>query len=139
MLARLSGCTVEFLSMWQLMFVGENPFHISTTGDLELILAPALPGWLFKNEDNTYKVTFQFLNRVTVTYYNSHRRDTWSPLARVSHIVAHTGTENNNSIIRVHGNILKGNLAKSVRGDSHSHSEGSEGVGNVYKLDVYFE
>jgi hypothetical protein len=74
-LARLSGSTAEFLSMWSLMMVGETPF---STGDdkaaLTLTFAPKLPAWLF-NADNT--LSFTFLGSVKVTYINPTAQNTW--------------------------------------------------------------
>jgi hypothetical protein len=69
--ARLSGSTAEFLSIWQLMMVGETPFVLEEN-DLCLNLAPNLPGWLF-SEDG--KITFNFLGRCMVTYHNPGRKD----------------------------------------------------------------
>ncbi|KAH8048049.1 hypothetical protein JL720_15911 [Aureococcus anophagefferens] len=43
-LARLSGSTAEFLSMWLEIFVGSRPFSLSEDGELELAFAPALKG-----------------------------------------------------------------------------------------------
>ena len=44
--ARLSGATAEFLSLWVRMTAGPQPFRLM--GDsLVLDLRPALPGWLF--------------------------------------------------------------------------------------------
>ena len=44
--ARLSGSTAEFLSIWQIMMAGQAPF-ILEHGELHLKFAPILPGWLF--------------------------------------------------------------------------------------------
>ncbi len=59
-LARLSGSTAEFLSMWSLMFIGAEPFIVEPAtsaadtpiGQNELVLhfQPALPAWLFKRQ-----------------------------------------------------------------------------------------
>ena len=48
-LARLSGSTAEFLSMWVLMFIGPKPFRFDKeTNELSMQLVPALPLSLFK-------------------------------------------------------------------------------------------
>merc|ERR1712083_743093 len=49
-LARLSGSTAEFMSMWKLMFIVSDPFFLNANGDLEFALVPALPSWLFEDE-----------------------------------------------------------------------------------------
>jgi hypothetical protein len=69
--ARLSGATAEFLSMWTTMMAGGQPFFLRN-GTLCLQFRPALPGWLF---DKDGKLTFTFLGQVPVTYQNPARRD----------------------------------------------------------------
>merc|ERR1712167_256618 len=74
-LARLSGSTAEFLSMWHVMMYGRQPFIVGESdGALALRLRPALPAWIFDDES---KVSFTFLGHVTVTYYNYASIDTW--------------------------------------------------------------
>ncbi len=69
--ARLTGATAEFLSMWTTMMAGQRPFLLED-GKLCLAFRPTLPGWLF---DKDGKLTFTFLGRVPVTYHNPDRRD----------------------------------------------------------------
>ena len=73
--ARLTGATAEFLSMWSLMMAGPRPFFLKD-GELQLALRPALPGWLFR-EDGT--LAFTFLGHCVVTYHNALKRDTFAP------------------------------------------------------------
>ncbi|MGD9049294.1 MAG: cellobiose phosphorylase, partial [Anaerolineae bacterium] len=69
--ARLSGATAEFLSIWTTMMAGRQPFFLQD-GKLCLAFKPALPGWLFDTEG---RLSFTFLGRVSVTYHNPDRRD----------------------------------------------------------------
>jgi hypothetical protein len=49
-LARLSGSTAEYLSIWVLMMIGPNLFSVdSHNGQLQMQLKPALPRWLFED------------------------------------------------------------------------------------------
>lgn len=73
-LARLSGSTAEFLSMWTHLLAGQKPFGLSPGNLLELTLNPAVPAFLFKEDDT---VSFTFLGDVQVTYHNPSRIDTW--------------------------------------------------------------
>lgn len=73
-LARLSGSTAEFLSMWTLMMAGDQPFSLDKDGQLQLSFNPIIPGWLFP-EDGIVK--FTFLGAVEVVYNNPSRADTW--------------------------------------------------------------
>lgn len=83
-LARLSGSTAEFLSIWILMMAGPNPFIIdpatehqpgSPNSGLKLYLKPTLPGYFFTKDENL--VSFLFLGKIKVTYYNPLRLNTW--------------------------------------------------------------
>lgn len=88
-LGRLSGSTAEFLSMWILMFIGPEPFHVdSTTGDLHMQLVPTLPSWLFHihdglfdmggvmmDDDGTPRISFKLFSSINVHYYNKDKID----------------------------------------------------------------
>lgn len=71
-LARLSGSTAEFLSMWTLMMIGPNPFYVdSDSHRLRMQLIPALPRWLFNDEGGTTPtVQFKLFGAIDVTYYH---------------------------------------------------------------------
>ena len=69
--ARLSGATAEFLSIWTTMMAGRQPFFLQD-GELCLQFRPALPGWLF---DTGGRLSFTFLGKVRVTYHKRDRRD----------------------------------------------------------------
>jgi hypothetical protein len=71
--ARLSGATAEFISMWRHMITGKRPFFV-IEGQLCLTLKPILPGWLF-TEDNT--LSCRCLGGTTLIYHNPQRRDTF--------------------------------------------------------------
>ncbi len=84
--ARLSGATAEFLSLWVRRTAGSQPFQ--TIGDaLVLELRPALPGWLFR-EDGTF--SFRFLGSCDITYHNPERKDTYAAGMRPKRIKMHT-------------------------------------------------
>jgi hypothetical protein len=116
--ARLSGSTAEFLSMWQLMMSGHQPFIVQN-GELQLALKPILPGAWFDAEG---KLSFRLLGKTLVTYHNPVRRDTFS------------GVEAEKTILRLEsgkmlefpGAIIPAPYAQMVR------------EGQVAVLDVYF-
>lgn len=62
--ARLSGSTVEFLQMWQLMFFGSSPFRVGENG-LALCFAPMIPDYLMPEDG---KLQAAFLGNIPVTY-----------------------------------------------------------------------
>jgi hypothetical protein len=71
-LARLSGSTSEFLSMWVLLMIGPKPFSVDkTSGWLQLRLIPALPRWMFRDASDTPpNVSFKLFGAIDVTYYH---------------------------------------------------------------------
>jgi len=56
-----------------MMMAGQQPFYLHD-GQLCLAFKPALPGWLFDQDD---QVTFKFLGDCTVVYHNPARADTF--------------------------------------------------------------
>lgn len=62
--ARLSGSTAEFLSMWRIMFFGARPFTVEG-GRLTLSFAPAIPDYLILAER---RIRVTFLGATPVTY-----------------------------------------------------------------------
>lgn len=71
-LPRLSGSTSEFLLMWASMFIGPQPFFLDNDGLLNFQLVPALPAWMFSdNNDGTRIVSFQLFGSIHVTYHAS--------------------------------------------------------------------
>lgn len=73
-LARLSGTTAEFLSMWNHMMVGEAPFSVNSDGKLQLALQPVIVDWMW-HDDGT--LTFKFLGAIEVTYVMHAKKHSW--------------------------------------------------------------
>ena len=69
--ARLSGSTIEFISMWKLMMFGR---HLFTEKDGELVFAPqpAIPAYLITEKDT---VTATLLGEVEVEYLLHEKKD----------------------------------------------------------------
>ncbi|MCA0985156.1 cellobiose phosphorylase [Halobacillus yeomjeoni] len=106
--ARLSGTTAEFLSMWQVMMTGKEMFGVEED-ELTLKLQPILPEWLF---DDQNQVTFTFLGKIDVTYTNENRKPTFGDDgASVVQYVLHDDT--GSTVIE--GEKLQGEWAEKVR------------------------
>jgi hypothetical protein len=116
--ARLSGSTAEFLSMWQLMMSGPQPFIVKD-GQLQLALRPALPGDWFDADGN---LSFRLLGKTDVTYHNPSRRETFSGLEAEKTVLRLASGET----VEFPGGVVPAPYAQSVRD------------GNVAALDVYF-
>ncbi|MFN2305199.1 MAG: cellobiose phosphorylase [Anaerolineales bacterium] len=116
--ARLSGSTAEFLSMWVRMTIGAHPFRYED-GFLVLAPQPRLPGWLFK-EDGTF--AFHFLGSCLITYRNPSKLNTYDAGIAIKSIELHSGDET----LRIDGPEIHGDLAERVR------------KGEFNRMDCYF-
>ena len=105
--ARLSGATAEFVSMWLLMTCGKQPFHLQK-GELVLELKPCLPGWMF-SENGDFK--FRFLGTCDVTLHNPSRKDTFNQDLGIEKIILHSGSEE----ITIPGALIGDPFADRVR------------------------
>ncbi len=106
--ARLSGSTAEFLSIWTVVMFGKTPFRIRN-GSLVLSLRPALPGWFFP-EDGPVEATF--LGRVRVLIHNPKKIATWTAAPREVRVSA------NNEQISFKGDAIPSPYAEMVRSGS---------------------
>ncbi|XQY92693.1 cellobiose phosphorylase [Metabacillus sp. HB246100] len=106
--ARLSGTTAEFLSIWQKMMMGKQVFSLENE-KLSLTLQPILPEWLFDEND---QVSFMFLGEIKVTYHNPSRKATFGfDAATVSKYVVHAGDKN----YEIHSTRLEEEYALKIR------------------------
>ncbi|MEJ5256625.1 MAG: cellobiose phosphorylase [Fervidobacterium sp.] len=106
--ARLSGATAEFLSIWRIMMAGKNPFRVDN-GKLVLVFEPVLPGWLF---DENNKISFKFLGNCTVTYVNPDRLDTYKVDYSKQRVTLFL---NDGERISLSGGLIEEKYAKMVR------------------------
>mmetsp|Transcript_30803 Transcript_30803/g.62055 ORF Transcript_30803/g.62055 Transcript_30803/m.62055 type:complete len:1240 (-) Transcript_30803:856-4575(-) len=120
-LARLSGSTAEFLSIWRLMFIGPNPYVMNDDGDVEMQLIPALPMWLFedketaggegkRDEDGNLVVSYKLFASIMVTYHNTLGTDLFE-VEPTSYIVTMT----DGSTVEVEGSKIPTETAVKIR------------------------
>jgi hypothetical protein len=124
-LARLSGSTAEYLSIWVLMMIGPSPFSVNShNGLLQLQLKPALPRWLFNDGThptaqnppslyNTTEVTlsFKLFGSIDVTYHHNLGDAHLFGISPTRYeILFQDGTTFN-----VDGGIISGDLAEKIR------------------------
>ncbi|OBZ10556.1 cellobiose phosphorylase [Bacillus sp. FJAT-27264] len=107
--ARLSGSTAEFLSMWRKMMAGSKAFSV-VDGELALSLSPVLPGWLF---DEQGELTFTFLGQTKVTYYNHRKVNTFGDGGATIHSMTLQHTDG--TVSRINGALLRGATAEALR------------------------
>lgn len=117
---RLSGSTVEMLSMWLGMFLGNGGF-VEKDGKVMLRLAPVLAGRMF---DEKGEASFKLCGSCRVTYHNPGRKNTYGEKgAKVCRMVAHLV----NGDVEVSGDTLGEEVALAVR------------AGKVSAIDVWLE
>jgi hypothetical protein len=116
--ARLTGATAEFLSMYEIMMAGHVPFRMND-GRLQLNLRPKLPGWLF---DEDGKISFTFLGKCDVTYHNPTRNNTYDQSSHICKIRLLVEDE----IVDLQGDVIESPYAQKVR----------DGI--IRKIDVHF-
>lgn len=115
-LARLSGSTAEFLSMWVLMMIGPEVFFVNEeSGLLEMQLIPALPSWLFKHNPEAdigeqYSIHFKLFTSIDVVYYTSTPMDLFGIPPAKYKIGLRDGSK-----IKVVGPTLRNDLALNIR------------------------
>lgn len=133
-LARLSGSTAEFLSMWILMTLGPNLFYLEDeTHDLRLRFLPALPRWLFvepsghstgQTTDRLPRIEFKLFGSIDVTFHHGlGDKDLFRIPPSRYEVVFRDG-----STFKVDGPSLPSDLADKVRR-----------VAFVATIDAYFE
>ena len=106
--ARLSGSTAEFLSIWRRMFFGGEPFALE--GDtLVCRLQPAIPAYLI-GENKT--VSARFLGKTRVTYHMADGADHIPGEYRVECI---TLTRADGGTVSPEGGAVRGALAQELR------------------------
>jgi len=131
--ARLSGSTAEFLSMWKLIFIGSNPYYLDDDDKLVFSLKPAVPAWMFKDddpnsadptydEDGILTISFKLFAHIPVTYHNSKGTDLFDVTPN-SYIV----TLSDGSVKQISGGVITGELAVSIRR-----------IWGVKSIDAYF-
>lgn len=116
--ARLTGATAEFLSMYEIMMAGEHPFSVEDE-TLQLCLQPKLPGWLF---DENGELSFTFLGACTVTYINPNRNNTYDQNSRIENIRLYLDEK----VVEIKGDVIKAPYALMVRD------------GQINKIEIYF-
>lgn len=108
--ARLSGATSEFISIWIAMTSGRRPFFLRG-GELCLELKPALAKDFFTAAG---EFSFMFLGKSLVVYHNESRKDTFGEdgAAVRSYRITFTGGED----AEISGPVICGENARAVRG-----------------------
>lgn len=106
--ARLSGSTVEFIQMWQIMMFGIKPFSMYE-GVLQLEFRPMIPEYLIGSDG---KIEGVFLGEIPVTYLLEDQK-TYMPGNYI--VEACTVRIKKEEAIEVNGSVITGELAERIR------------------------
>ncbi|RKM62528.1 hypothetical protein D6855_01865 [Butyrivibrio sp. CB08] len=109
--ARLSGSTIEFISMWKLMFFGKKPFSYKD-GELTFEAAPAIPSYLIREEDGKFSASAMLLGKTEVIYEFDAKKDYYPGNYKVTEYVVTTDSGEEKV---VSGSTITGELAKNIR------------------------
>jgi hypothetical protein len=109
--ARLSGSTIEFISMWKLMFFGSRVFGLD--GD-ELVFSPepAIPSYLIRDEEGRYSVEATLLGHVRCVYEMESLKDYIPGKYEITEICAEYEDGRKETCA---GAVLKGQAAEDLR------------------------
>ncbi|MBQ7058052.1 MAG: hypothetical protein IJM83_01925 [Firmicutes bacterium] len=106
--ARLSGSTAEFLSIWRRMFFGEQLFQMQD-GKLTLTFMPAIPAYLIP-EDGIVRAVL--LGKTPVTYHMAKKADVIPGNSEVKRILLETAE---GKMTEIQGGVLWDEDARAVR------------------------
>lgn len=103
--ARLSGSTVEFIHMWQIMMFGKNPFTYES-GELKLQFDPCIPDFLIGKEK---RIEATFLGNIKVIYHLPDRNTIFKGLSTIKkyELITKDGELIVNNKFLSHENALK--------------------------------
>ena len=110
--ARLSGSTIEFISMWKLMFFGKNIFTVNEAGDLQFELTPAIPEYLIAEKDGKYFVSSTLLGSTTLRLEFDKKQDYIPGEYSITEISV---DYNDGTTITEYSNVLTKEAAEKIR------------------------
>merc|ERR1712196_578765 len=102
----------EFLSMWNVMMVGETPFTLDESGALQLALRPVITSWMWSDDG---KVSFTFLGSIAVTYHNAAKSNTYGDDAPKIKQIFLQPADASHTMITISGPTVAGHYAEMVR------------------------
>lgn len=128
--ARLSGSTAEFITMWLWMNVGQKPFYLDQDKRLAAKLDPVLPAWMFTQQECSFEYcqgsdkniiinlpknsyAFKFLNSTLIIYHNPKNKNTYGATGVKPVSMQITLADNNR--ISIDGGVLNAEYAQMLR------------------------
>ena len=106
--ARLSGSTIEFISMWKLMMFGAHVFEVEK-GELVFAPQPAIPVYLIPEDK---KVSATLFSKTKVTYQFAERKDY---IPGEYHITTMKFVYKCGSVANINSDCAGGHIAQDLR------------------------
>ncbi len=106
--ARLSGSTIEFISMWKMMMFGEHLFE-ARNGELVFTPQPAIPSYLIPEDG---KVIATLLGEIEVVYTIPEQRDYVPGNYEITNMQFEYKNGNAAEIL---GQVVTGSIAEDIR------------------------
>ncbi len=119
--ARLSGSTIEFINMWQIMMFGQKPFYVED-GELALQFEPIIPSYLIGDE---HKISTTFLGMTEVNYILSEKSAISELIPGNYEITYMECVDEQGEQQTIEDSYIKGELASNIR-------DGKISIINVY-------
>lgn len=119
--ARLSGSTVEFMDMWQIMMFGQKVFRMEKD-ELVLGLEPLIPAYLLGKYDTMEAV---FLGKTRIIYHVKNAEKDYIP--GEYQITEYRLSTSDGRVQNIYSNVISGKAAQAVRN------------GEITKIEVYME
>lgn len=119
--ARLSGSTVEFMDMWQIMMFGRKVFRMEQD-ELVLGFEPLIPAYLLGKRDT---IEAAFLGKTRVIYHVENSGKDYIP--GEYQIAEYRLYTKDGKVQNIYSNVITGNAAQAVRN------------GEITKIEVYMK
>ncbi|MCR5770603.1 MAG: hypothetical protein K6G87_05130, partial [Butyrivibrio sp.] len=122
--ARLSGSTIEFMSMWKIMMFGSKPFGLES-GELVFAPSPVIPEYLIlKSDDGDKVISARFMGQTDIIYHLGERKDYIPGEYKITKMVATDVQGKEKEII---GQVMKADAAIALRSGAYK------------KVDIYLD
>ena len=122
--ARLSGSTIEFMSMWKIMMFGNEPFMLES-GELVFAPSPVIPKYLIpESDDEGRTVSARFMGQTDIVYHLGERKDYIPGEYKITKMVVTDAEDKEKEIT---GQAMKADAAIALRSGAYK------------KVDIYLD
>lgn len=110
--ARLSGSTVEFIHMWQILMFGESPFYLSQSGVLCLEFKPLFPSYIVGSNKT---IEARFLGEIPIIYHLDKKEEAINSYIPGNYSIISYVIHKDGKRITMQGSTIQGSLSEEIR------------------------